>query len=117
MPNVVAVACSDIHFSHSAPVARSAEPDWYAAQERAWRQVEDLASEHKVDIIIAGDIFDKWHANKTPQLINWTIAQFQCSRMIRAIPGQHDLPDHRLDQRHHAAYGTLMAADVIDDLT
>lgn len=123
MPNVIAVACSDVHFCHNPPVARSAEPDWYAAQARAWREVVDLSKEHCASISIAGDVFDKWHANKTPQLINWTIDQFsECQQGrtdgwgIFAVPGQHDLPEHRYDAIDQTAYHSLVLSHVIQDV-
>ena len=43
MGKVLAILCSDIHLSHNAPVARSAEPDWYIAMKRPLDEIADLA--------------------------------------------------------------------------
>ena len=33
-PQVLAILCSDLHLQMKPPVARSAEPDWFAAMRR-----------------------------------------------------------------------------------
>jgi hypothetical protein len=109
---VVAVLMSDIHLSHKAPIARSAEPDWYVAQARPIRQARSAAKEHQVPVIIAGDIFDKW--NVCPELI--TFAMEELPDHAYCIPGQHDLPFHEYNERRRAAYGTLVKAKCIVDL-
>lgn len=113
MSDPIAIACSDIHLSHIPPVARSAEPDWYEAMGRVLDEVGDLSNELKVPVIIAGDIFDKWHANRSPELINFAIRKLRKWSDVYTIPGQHDLPEHRLDQQHRSAYDTLGLAGVI----
>ena len=99
---VVAIACGDIHLSLMPPVARSEEPDWLDAQGRILDQVHRLAWDHKAPILCTGDVFDRW--NSPPELINW--AMRRVPRMY-SIPGQHDLPLHRLDLIHKSAYRTL----------
>ena len=112
----LAVVCSDIHLSHQPPIFRSDEPDWYQAMARSLDQVGTLSRHMELPVIIAGDIFDKWHANKTPELINFAIEQMSKWGKVYAIPGQHDLPGHRIDQKGRSAYGTLVAAGVVEDL-
>lgn len=74
-----------------------------------------LADRYECPLIIAGDIFDRW--NSPPELINFAMDVFirfpQVS--IYAIPGQHDLPNHRRDQVHRSAYWTLHTSDFIED--
>lgn len=119
MSKVVAVLASDIHFSHNAPIARSAEPDWYKAMGRQVAEVSCLCAKHRAPLIIAGDIFDRW--NSPPELINFALAVFRTLGMangkgIYAIPGQHDLPNHRLAEVNRSAYDTLVLGGAIRNL-
>lgn len=106
----IAVLCSDLHFSHKPPVARSAEPDWYAAMERQWEQVRAAAEKHRTPIVVAGDIFDNWRS--PPELTNFVIRLFR-GLEVYTIPGQHDLPNHVYEDMHRSSYGTLVEAGVI----
>lgn len=113
----VAVLCSDIHLSHNPPIARSAEPDWYAAMARPLREIARIAAEQggETPVIVAGDIFDKWHS--PAQLISFAIDEFKkFPGKVYAIPGQHDLPDHRYDEMHRSAYGTLTRSGAVIDV-
>lgn len=105
---VIAIACSDIHLSHSPPAARSAEPDWYAAMGRYLAQLRELKEEYDCPIICAGDVFDLWHSK--PELINWAVDALP---EMYAIPGQHDMPNHSYEDIHRSAYWTLVKAGKI----
>ena len=112
MTTTIAILCSDLHLSLTAPVARTAEPDWLAAQGRVLKQVrllQELAFD--VPVIYAGDVFDRW--NVSPELINWVIDNLPHGY---AIPGQHDLPLHQYEDVNRSAYWTLVKAGVIEDL-
>jgi len=86
------------------PICRAGEPDWYAAMDRPLSALR--AIDHQgIPILCAGDIFDKWKS--PPELINFAIERLP--KMI-AIPGQHDLPMHDVEQIHRSAFGTLVAA-------
>lgn len=111
MPQSIAILASDIHLSHKPPIFRSEEPDWYATQKRYLDELAGLASERVVPIVYAGDIFDKW--NSPAELINFAIDNLPPGC---AIPGQHDLPNHRYEDIQKSAYWTLHKAEVIDDL-
>lgn len=108
---VRAILCSDMHLSHTAPVGRSAEPNWYDAQARMLDQLRALQEEHDVPIICAGDVFDRW--NPPPSLINFAIRYMP---PMWSIPGQHDLPNHRYDLVHNSAYWTLVESHVLRNL-
>jgi hypothetical protein len=106
---VIGIFCSDIHFSHNPPIARSNEPDWYAAMERPFKELINLAYNHQCPVFIAGDIFDKWKS--PPELISFVINLFRTFAYgIYTIPGQHDLPDHSIEQIEKSAYWTLHSA-------
>lgn len=105
--DVVAILCSDIHLSHTPPIARSAEPDWYEAMRRSLTQIKSLSHQlGRCPIICAGDIFDKW--NSPPELINFALdflEELECE--MYSIPGNHDLPYHNYEDIHKSAYEAL----------
>jgi len=116
---LVALACSDWHFWHKPPVARSAEEDWYAAMLRPVEQLKKLScvmekkdgggfSYADTPIICAGDVFDKWNPN--PELVNWCIKHMP---VVYAVPGQHDLCHHSYADVRKTAYWTLVEAGKI----
>jgi predicted phosphodiesterase len=106
----IAMLCSDLHFSHRPPVTRSAEPDWYAAMERQWEQVREIAKKERIPVVVAGDIFDVWKS--PPELVNFVIRLFR-GLEVYAVPGQHDLPNHVYEDLHRSSYGTLVEAEAI----
>jgi len=112
MDRVIAVLCSDIHLCHTVPVARAAEPDWYAAMARPLKQLRELSQQHEAPVVCAGDIFDDgWRERRCPpELINFAIRELPD---MYAVPGQHDLPNHRLEELERTAYWTLVKAGKI----
>lgn len=126
-PVVIAILTSDWHLCHRPPVARSAEPDWYAAMQRPLDQINALLDYHSKPgvgndciLVIAGDIFDKSGApphTLPAELINWTLEQpVLRQRWVYAVPGNHDLPNHRYEDVYNSAYWTLVKAGRIDNL-
>jgi len=108
---VVAIACSDVHLSLKPPIARAQEDDWMEAQARPWREINKLRMEHaNAPVLCAGDLFDRW--NSAPELINWAIQELP---LLHAIPGNHDLPSHRMESKHRSAYETLVRANKINE--
>lgn len=109
MRTPIAIFCSDLHLSHTAPIWRSCEPDWYKAQLRAIYQLREIALTYSCPFIFcAGDLFDRW--NSPPELINWAIANLP---KMYAIPGQHDLPNHNPNEIQKSAFWTLVEAGKI----
>lgn len=111
MKKVIAILCSDLHLSEKAPVARSAEPDWFDAQARPLAELRGLAEKYDVPVICAGDIFDS--PMPRPPIINFAIDELP---HMYAIPGQHDLANHNYDEIERTAYWTLVKAGKITDL-
>ena len=107
MKKVIALLIADIHLSSTAPVARSGEPDWYAAQGRVLDQLRTLQRKNGgCPIVCAGDVFDRW--NSSPELINWVATNLSgFPGEIWVIPGQHDLPHHNYDELNRSAFDTL----------
>lgn len=113
--DVLAVLCSDIHFCHKKPSARSPEPDWYLAMVNPCEQLANIANQYDVPVVIAGDLFDRWNA--PAELVNFAIVQLRrIKNPIFTIPGQHDLPNHNYDDIKRSAYWTLVEAQVINHL-
>lgn len=103
--------------SQSAPVWRSPEPDWYAAMCRPLHFLYDLCKKHSCPLVVAGDVFDKW--NPPPELINFALKNFRAFGKfggVYAVPGQHDLPNHRYEDIKKSGYWTLVEAGVIENL-
>lgn len=113
---VKAILCSDIHFSHKAPVFRSNEPNWYEAQKRPIEEIGALSKQYGCPVIIAGDIFDRW--NSPPELINFVISQFWLiENRVYALAGQHDLPNHNLQDMNRSALETIFLSECVTLLT
>lgn len=107
----IAVLCSDLHIGSLKPACRG-EEDWFAVQRQYLSELIHIAGD--MPIVCAGDIFDRWNPN--PETINFALRNFP-HRRIFCVPGQHDLPNHRLDQVHRSGYGVLCAAERITDIT
>ncbi len=112
MPNnkVVAILVADIHLALKPPVARRDEYNWFDAMKRSLYEIDHLSRRHNCPILCAGDVFDRW--NSPPELINFAIDNLP---QMFSIPGQHDLPLHRIDLTSRSAYGTLCRAGRIAD--
>ena len=105
---VVALACSDLHLQLEVPLARMGEPNWFKAMARPLNELEALRDKYKVPILCSGDIFDRWNAS--PELINFAMDNVP---YMLAIPGQHDLPYHNLEDIDKSAFMTLVKAERI----
>jgi predicted phosphodiesterase len=116
---VLALFVADLHLSLTPPPFRSAESDWLAAQQRPLDELTSLQEKHNgAPIFCAGDIFDKWYVTHdksrgASELINWAMEHLP---YMHCIPGQHDLPEHDLEQIERSAYWTLVKASVINNL-
>lgn len=107
---IIAVVCSDIHLSLRPPAARSGESNWLVACSRVLRQLRSISK--GVPVLCAGDVFDSWAS--PPELINFALDQLPT---MFSVPGQHDLPLHRLDLLHRSAYAVLERAGKIITLS
>ena len=102
--DVIGIFCADIHLTIQAPVWRSVEPDWMAAQTRPLKELADLQYKFKCPVFCAGDIFDT--AKSLPEVINFATDNIPDN--MYAIPGQHDLPEHQIEQIHKSAFQSLL---------
>lgn len=112
MRKVLAVCVSDLHLSETPPVARSVEEDWLEVQAGYLLQLREIARANKAPIVCAGDVFDRWNAG--PGIINVCLNTMP---VMYAIPGQHDLPNHRNADMHRTAYHTLCLAGRLQNIS
>ena len=111
MNRVIAVLCADIHLSHNPPLARSAEPDWYAAMKRPLDELGALQDKHDAPILCAGDVFEKY--SSPPELINFAIEHMP---FMYSVCGQHDLPYNRFDDIKKSSWRTLELAEALREI-
>lgn len=110
--DVVAMFVADLHLTLNPPVARSAELNWLAAQERSLFQLRELWHRLKHPALFyAGDIFDRW--NVPPELINFALERLPKGY---GIPGNHEMPYHDPKQLRKSPYWTLVEAGVIQNM-
>ncbi len=113
-PEPVAVLCSDLHLTLIPPACRNDERSWMDVQSYYLKQLKTLAKNSgHVPIVCAGDIFDKW--NPAPELITYALRELPDDMIC--VPGQHDLPNHRIDEMDRSGYGVLSEARKIRDIS
>lgn len=114
MPNVlptsdiVAILSSDIHLSHYPPVSRSVEQNWYEAMLRQLVELESLSMKYDAPVIYGGDVFNSW--DNPAELVNFAIAHLPKGY---AIPGQHDLKHHRIEDIKRTSFWTLVESGIL----
>ena len=114
MKNPALLLTSDWHIRSDAPENRI--DDFLGEQERKIDFILDMSNNYYCPIVIAGDVGDKPHWENW--LLEKYIRKFQTHRQrIYVLPGQHDLPNHRLDKLLESGLGVLIASKVIYPLT
>jgi len=106
--NPDAILTSDWHIRADTPTSRT--DDFTAAMWRKVQFINDLANEHNIPILIAGDLGHR------PQWPNWLLEKFMSiisDIEIIAIAGQHDLPGHNLEAIPQSGFGVLKRAGYI----
>jgi hypothetical protein len=113
MPTPIAIVISDLHLSLLRPACR-ADKDWLLIQADYLRQVRDTARDlGRLPVLCCGDVFDRW--NPPPELINFALGHLPSGMLC--VPGQHDLPNHRIEDMHRSGYGVLVRAGKIRDIS
>ena len=106
---VLAMCAADLHLSSKKPSCRSGEEDWFGAMARPLRELKKIQRRYDCPVLLAGDVFHKHDPN--PELVNWAIRELP-DRTI-AIPGNHELSNHRLEDIKKSAFWTLVEAGKI----
>lgn len=106
---VVGMAVADLHLWHQAPGCR-AEKDWIDLQAKYLGQLAKRWGEYgEPPLLIPGDLFERW--NPHPAVI--TMALDCLPTPCYAVPGNHDLPHHNLEQMDRSAFWTLVRAGAV----
>ena len=106
--NPDAILAADLHIRADTPQCRT--DDFTAAMWKKLQFINDLANEHNIPILIAGDL---GHRSQWP---NWLLEKFMSiisDIEIIAIAGQHDLPGHNLEAIPQSGFGVLKRAGYI----
>ena len=105
---------ADWHIRSDAPENRI--DDFLNEQERKIDFILDMSNNYYCPILIAGDIGDK--SKWENWLLEKYIKKFKAhSQNILVLPGQHDLPNHRLGKLSESGLGVLAASKAIIELT
>jgi DNA repair exonuclease SbcCD nuclease subunit len=72
-------------------------------------EINVLARELDVPIICAGDMFHYW--KQPPELLNFAIRNMP--ENVYAIPGQHDMPNHNLDEMERSALENMQLTKTV----
>jgi len=109
MKKASAILTADWHARASTPLCR--EDNFLESFEEKVMFIKDLSQKHDCPVLIAGDIGDR---HQWPNwLLEWFITLVRGMNII-AIPGQHDAPNHRLEDINRSGVGVLSATDTID---
>ncbi len=105
-----AILTADIHIRSDTPICRT--DDYIQSQFDALKFIFELCRKENCPLLIAGDVGNK------SQWPNWLLEKFISLVNIHkvkiiAIPGQHDLPEHRSDYWKKSGCGVLHEAGVI----
>ena len=111
MKQVDAILTADIHLTETTPISRT--DNYIEAQDRKLAFLKQLESQYDCPVIDAGDIFDYWKASP------WLIARAykNLPSEIYTIPGNHDLPEHSMQQYEKSALHVLEVALAIRRLS
>ena len=106
-----AILAADWHVRPDVPICRT--DNFFAAMCRKIDFILALSKQHDCPILISGDLGEKpqWKNSLLELMINKFIGN-----KIILIPGQHDLPNHRLDLWKESGIGVLHAAGAIETI-
>jgi len=102
-----AILCADIHLRDSVPICRT--DDFMKAQQKKFLHLLVEAKYNNCPLLIAGDFFHR--AKSSPWLEQWVIRIIKKYNVeIIVIPGQHDLPNHNLNEFEKSSMAVLDSA-------
>jgi len=101
-----AILVADLHLSEETPVSRI--DDYHAAQIKKLKFLQELSNQNNnCPVICSGDVFDRWKSS--PWLLSMVYKYLP--RPFYAIPGNHDLPLHSMENFDKAALSLLAQVD------
>jgi predicted phosphodiesterase len=104
------ILTADWHLRETIPVSRT--DDFWTEQWKKVLWINELQEEHDCPVLHSGDLFHHW--KPSPYLLNYTIAHLP--KMFYTVYGNHDLPQHNLDERNKCGVEVLNNADLLEVL-
>lgn len=106
-----AILTADWHIRPDIPKCRT--DDFFTAMDKKITSICKLAKKYRCPILIAGDLGEE---SQWPNwLLRWFIHKIKRYKIkIYVIPGQHDLPWHRLKHLKKSGIGVLGSAGIIN---
>ena len=104
-----AIITADWHLRSQKPRCRLDE-NWLETQQNALEQIINHAKEHDADVIVIGDIFHSTNetTNEIIGMVQWFAQRLRAfDKSLYILAGNHDLPQHNLDNIHRAAISLL----------
>jgi DNA repair exonuclease SbcCD nuclease subunit len=101
------ILTSDWHIRETIPECRT--DDFWETQWEKVMFVNKLQREHGCPVVHAGDLFHHW--KPSPYLLSYTIDYLP--EQFHTIYGQHDLPQHNLEQRQKSGINVLHRANKV----
>jgi DNA repair exonuclease SbcCD nuclease subunit len=107
---VAYIVTSDWHLRSTRPRCRL-DNDWLETQKTALAHVAAYAEQYKADVIVLGDIFHS--TNETTNEVIGLVQEFalmlkEGALGLYILAGNHDLPQHNLDNIHRSAFQILL---------
>lgn len=104
------IITADWHLRSQRPRCRL-DDDWLETQRNALEQIINYANEYEADVIVIGDIFHST-AETTNEIIGLVQEVALClersGKSLYILAGNHDLPQHNLDNIHRSAFNILL---------
>ncbi len=107
MKGVDLILTADWHIRDDTPECRT--DDFMAAQAAKFDFLWQMQENYQCPVLVAGDVFNHW--KPSPQLLSW--AFLHIPKETYAIPGNHDLSAHSLENINKSGINTLAAGDAI----
>jgi DNA repair exonuclease SbcCD nuclease subunit len=101
------IITSDWHLRESTPIART--DDFWETQWKKVKWVSDLQQKYDCPILHAGDLFDHW--KPSPYLLTYAMKYLPAK--FYTIYGNHDLPQHNLENHEKCGIDVLANAGKI----
>lgn len=96
--------------------------NYFEAMERKMNWIVDAAIEHKVRAVLhSGDLFDRGRPMQA-QLLEILVMRVlrklsDAGIAFLAVPGNHDLPYHQLNEVHRSSFGVIADTGLMEDIT
>jgi len=105
------IITADWHLRSNRPRCRL-DPNWIETQKNALNQIAKYARENEADVFVIGDIFHSTNetTNEVIGLVQELAGQLfeECGKSLYILAGNHDLPQHNLDNIYRSAFNILI---------